>query len=377
MPIFKKNNVKKQAQEKTGERYTIMVVDDEPNILKELEGLLANDYDIIKANDGQEALDIIHGMENPDKISLIICDQRMPNLTGVDFFEYLVDEKIIPEAIRIILTGYLEIPVIIDAINKANIYQFILKPFNPLDLTLTIKRAIETYQLKKEMNRFIDPVTRLGNKEYLKEFIGRDIEMIRKDYESWPKDRENTLPPRSNLAFLLLDLDDFKLSPTVQGRQSIDDTLHKFGEVLKKNCQQSDIAIRWEREKLMIVCRFIESREANKIAEKLHRVIINHRSELENEREIPITCSIGFACYPFIPGCPQVIEWSEVIEIADKALAAARKTGHSGYVGIMATENTRSENLMERIRKNLKELLDKRVLEAFHSLPDDVSLAWE
>jgi two-component system cell cycle response regulator len=382
MAAFKKENLKKlQIPGKNpGKRHTIMLVDDEPSLLKELGKLLESEYKVITALNGQEALDIIKKMDNPDEISLIISDQRMPGLSGVELLERLVVENIIPDAIRIILTGYMDIPVIIDAVNKANIYKFILKPYEPEDFMLTIKRALEVYDLREENKKLslVDPLTGLGNKQYLQEFINRDIEKIKKDYENWHDDRTKPFPPRGNLAFLLLDLEEFKQANNIHNRKEIDKVLEQLGKMLKDHCRKSsDISVRWEGDKLVIVCRFIESTEAQKIAERLHQELLTQKIKLEADKDIELTCSIGFACYPFIPGNPTGIEWLEVIEIAGKALHAAREPGKCGCVGLMAVKDIKPGNLMTQIRENVKDLLDKGILKVLGCMPEGVSLVRE
>jgi response regulator RpfG family c-di-GMP phosphodiesterase len=133
-------------------KYTIMIVDDEEAQLKSIESLLSDEYNVITDRDGQDALEIIEKMEHPEELSLVISDQRMPGLTGIQLFERLV--HIIPDAIRIILAGYDDKDVILDAINKTKIYEFILKPFDPDDFKLRVKRAVETFdrQLEVETN---------------------------------------------------------------------------------------------------------------------------------------------------------------------------------------------------------------------------------
>jgi len=170
--------------------------------------MLSEDYHIITACDGQEALDMIVGMENPESISLIISDQRMPKLTGIELFEKLI--PILPRAIRIILTGFIDIPVIIDAINKIQIYQFIQKPFEPEELKLTVKNAIRAFERDKELEEYritlegrnkelekknkeleninkkleesslIDPLTGLRNRWFIQKYIHSDISEFRK-----------------------------------------------------------------------------------------------------------------------------------------------------------------------------------------------------
>ena len=383
MASFKKENLKKLQipGKNTGKIHTIMLVDDEPAILKELGKLLESEYNVITALNGQEALDIIQKMADPEEISLIISDQRMPpGISGVELLEHLVVKKIIPDAIRIILTGYMDIPVIIDAVNKANIYKFILKPYEPEDFMLTIKRALEVYDLREENKKLslVDPLTGLGNKQYLQEFIDRDIEKIKKDYENWHDDRTKPFPPRGNLAFLLLDLEEFKQANNIHNRKEIDKVLEQLGKILKEHCRKtSDLSVRWEREKILIVSRFIESTESQKIAKKLHQELLKQKIKLDPEKDIELTCSIGFACYPFIPEHPTEIEWLEVIEIADKALHAAKRSGNSGCVGLMAGNVNKPENLMTRIRENVKDLLDKGILKVLGCMPEGVSLVWE
>lgn len=383
MAKFKKLEYEKLHSngERIKEKHTIMLVDDEPVILKELKKFLEKEYSVITAQSGEEALDILN-RENTDEISLLISDQRMPGISGVEFFERLVEENIIPDAIRFILTGYIDIPLIVDAINKANIYKFILKPYNPDELMLTIKRALEVYDLRKENKKLSlkDPVTCLGNKNFLNEFLKRDIAKIHKDYENWQIDRGKLFPPRSNLAFLLLDLDDFKRENNIHNRKSLDNVLQQLGEILVQHCRKSDISVRWEEEKLLIVCRFIEITEAQKITERLHQELLQQKIKLaETQENINLTCSTGFACYPFIPAHPKALQWSEVVEIAGKALQAAKKSGQNGggCIGLMATEDTKPDNLMSRIRENIKDLLDKRVLQVLQCMPGNISPVWE
>ena len=179
MAFFDKNKLRKiKEREKTTKKPTIMLVDDETAHLMSMKYLLSDDYHIITAMDGQEAWNIIQNMKQPEEISLIISDQRMPNLTGIQLFEKLVSQ--LPNTIRIILTGFIDVPVILDAINKAKIHEFILKPFEPHDLLIRVKRAVEAFELTQKLKQSTKELER-ANKE-LEEFnltdelTGRKIE---------------------------------------------------------------------------------------------------------------------------------------------------------------------------------------------------------
>jgi two-component system sensor histidine kinase/response regulator len=149
-----------EREKRKQKSHTVMIVDDEPDQLKELEALL-EDYNVIPAHDGQEALDIIKRMDNPEEISLIISDQRMPNLTGVQLFEKLVDT--LPHTIRILFTGYKDIPVISDAAARVRIHQLYFKPFTTEALLHNVEdgikyfdRALEQENYKKELENKLD-----------------------------------------------------------------------------------------------------------------------------------------------------------------------------------------------------------------------------
>jgi PAS domain S-box-containing protein len=142
--------------------HTILIVDDEHSIRLMLERLLSPDYNVIKARDGQDALDIICDNPWPGQIHLILCDQRMSGMTGVDFLEKAM--SIIPDTIRILLTGHADMETIIEAINRSRIYEFISKPVERNNLLLTVKRALEAYDLKMNIIRRTHELTAANEK---------------------------------------------------------------------------------------------------------------------------------------------------------------------------------------------------------------------
>jgi len=136
-------------------KYTILCVDDEDQNLKALERTLRKDFNISTAESGMEGLDKLEKLD----IALIITDQRMPNMSGVEFLEKAID--LYPEVIRIILTGYTDVEDMIGAINTGRVYRYITKPWEPNDLRLTVKRAIESMELRIENKKLLENVIRL------------------------------------------------------------------------------------------------------------------------------------------------------------------------------------------------------------------------
>jgi len=123
---------------------SILIVDDEQHILNSINRTLRKEYNVILALDGQSALQILR----EQKIATIIADQRMPKLSGSDFLQKA--KLIRPNAVRIIITGYTDIKAIIQAVNEGSIYYYIEKPWEPEELKIIVKGAVERYQLIKE-----------------------------------------------------------------------------------------------------------------------------------------------------------------------------------------------------------------------------------
>lgn len=129
------------------QKHTILCVDDEIDNTEALERLFRKKFTVLKANSGKEALSILD--QNRDIISVIITDQRMPEMTGVEFLAQTIEKC--PDTIRILLTGYTDVESIIEAVNKGEIYRYLTKPWDPVDLLNTVEKAAELYSIKKEL----------------------------------------------------------------------------------------------------------------------------------------------------------------------------------------------------------------------------------
>jgi putative nucleotidyltransferase with HDIG domain len=137
-----------------------LFVDDEEYILRSIRRLLADeDIEVLTATSGEEGLGILR---SNDDVGLIVSDQRMPGLTGVDFLR--MARELAPQALRIMLTGYADITATIDAINKGGAYRYISKPWNDDELVMTIREALDHYRLTAE-NRRLSDIIRRQNEE--------------------------------------------------------------------------------------------------------------------------------------------------------------------------------------------------------------------
>ena len=125
-------------------KINILYVDDEMNNLVSFKATFRLKYNVFTATGGAEAIKLLE--EN--QIHIIITDQRMPGMTGVEFLESILEKH--PEPIRILLTGYADLNAVIDAVNKGKIFHYLSKPWNEEELDLTIQRAIDIYQKRQE-----------------------------------------------------------------------------------------------------------------------------------------------------------------------------------------------------------------------------------
>ena len=137
--------------------HTVLFVDDEVNILKALQRLLRmEDMHVLTASRANEALELLE--RNPTQV--VVSDQRMPEMSGVDFLAVVRERH--PDMVRMMLTGYTEMNVAVDAINRGEIYRLITKPWNDDELRATIRQAFDHADLKAEIKR-LNQVTREQN----------------------------------------------------------------------------------------------------------------------------------------------------------------------------------------------------------------------
>jgi response regulator RpfG family c-di-GMP phosphodiesterase len=136
----------------TDKELNILYIDDEVNNLTAFKANFRRYYQVYTAESAEEGKKIL----KEKKIHIIITDQRMPNLTGVEFLASILSEY--PDPIRILLTGYTDTETVIEAINKGQVYRYIMKPFNEAELKITLDNAFEVYHLREENKNLMEQV---------------------------------------------------------------------------------------------------------------------------------------------------------------------------------------------------------------------------
>lgn len=150
-----------EIQQTEHQTVSVLLVDDEENILRSIQRLLMDEehIDITTATSGEEALKLIPGLTN---LGLIVSDQRMPGMGGAQFLEKA--REINSDASRVILTGYADVTAAVDAINKGGAWRYLAKPWNDEELVRVIREGLERYRIIIE-NRRLNALVRKQNQE--------------------------------------------------------------------------------------------------------------------------------------------------------------------------------------------------------------------
>lgn len=139
------------------EKICVLYIDDEPNNLLAFQATFRRKYKVLTANSAAEGM----GVLTDENVHVIIADQRMPHSTGVEFFQVI--RKAHPNPVRMLLTGYTDAEAIVDAINEGEIYRYIKKPWDEIELDNAIKNAYEIYITRDKLNRKVEELQKMND----------------------------------------------------------------------------------------------------------------------------------------------------------------------------------------------------------------------
>jgi response regulator RpfG family c-di-GMP phosphodiesterase len=137
-------------------KINVLYIDDEVNNLTAFKATYRRIYNIYTAESAKEGRAIL----DLNDIEIILTDQRMPSVTGVEFLQSIIKDY--PDPIRILVTGYSDISAVIDAVNKGQIYRYVAKPWDNDDLKITIDKAFEIYSLRKKNKELTEDLIKVN-----------------------------------------------------------------------------------------------------------------------------------------------------------------------------------------------------------------------
>jgi diguanylate cyclase (GGDEF)-like protein len=225
-----------------------------------------------------------------------------------------------------------------------------------------------------------DALTGLRNRRFLVNAIGEDLELVDRYHEELESNPENALAqPQPDVLFLMFDLDGFKGVNDSQGHAAGDHVLLQVRDILEDSCRKSDTVIRWGGDEFLVIARHTDRGQAERLAERIRRNVENHLFDVGTDVPTKLTCSIGFAYYPFVSGQEVSFSWEQIVTIADRALYVAKKSGRNAWVGLHETAKTReldSFRLLQLVNEQLDELARRNHLRLETSLTSPEELVW-
>lgn len=130
-------------------RHTLLVVDDEPDVVQSVQDLLRRQFRVLGATRADDGLRLLREQQ----VHVVMSDQRMPGTSGVEFLAKVRAEQ--PDVVRLLFTGYADLKAVIDAINEGHVYRYITKPWDPAELEAVLRQAAEQYDLLAERKRLL------------------------------------------------------------------------------------------------------------------------------------------------------------------------------------------------------------------------------
>jgi diguanylate cyclase (GGDEF)-like protein len=323
-------------------------VDDEPYILNTLSSLLGGEFDVLTAESGEAAQEVFARRS----IDLVLTDQRMPRMTGVQLLEWVRQNH--PRTVRLLMTGFAELEEAVQAINRGQVFRYLFKPWHADELVQVLHQAAHTFTLERSHERLVEELRRL-NLELEQRVQQRTRELEEANHELMQKNKMleklaltdplTGLPNRramdrlaerelrrrdrypSALSLGLIDVDHFKRINEHYLLPGGDQVLVEMGKTLTASQRTVDLLGRIGGEEFLVVAPETNLAGAATLGERIRSSVEGHLF-VYKEAIIKVTVSIGFAVAE--AGVPA--DYDLMKHTAAAALAQAKVTGRNRCV---------------------------------------------
>lgn len=327
---------------------SLLVVDDEPYILPTLAALLAGEYDVTTA-DCVEAAQAVFARQSVD---LVLTDQKMPRQTGIQLLEWVRQHH--PRTVRLLMTGYAELEDAVDAINRGQVYHYLLKPWRTEELLQVLRNAAEKSMLERSNDQLLDELRQLNRDlekrvaertqaleqaKNLLEQRARELELLastdpltgvfnRRAIEDSARDelkRRSRYP--SALTIGLIDIDHFKDINTRYLLTGGDEVLKGLAYILSNSIREVVDSIgRIGGDEFLIIARQTNEDGAIRLAERIRATVADTDIRYENH-VIRISVSISFA----VADVGVAVDFDTMYKLAASAIKDAKDHGRNCF----------------------------------------------
>jgi diguanylate cyclase (GGDEF)-like protein len=335
----------------------IVCVDDEEGVLRVLRAQLGarfgHECQVLTARSGDEAIALFDELSRDgESIALVIADQIMPGMKGVELLE-IVDRRF-PATTKILLTGQAGLDAVIDAINRAHLNQYISKPWDETALLLGVENLLRQYRLTHENQQLIASLSAKNqallemNRELEAKIHERTHELAeantrlaqlavtdgltglynhRHFHERLTLEVERSQRSGLPLSLLMLDVDNFKQFNDTFGHPAGDEVLRQLARVLTDTRRANDVVARYGGEEFAVILVDTAKFTAAKVAERVRERIAAHDFSDAAQKAGKISVSLGVATFP-----EDGTDAEALVRSADTALYAAKRAGRNRVV---------------------------------------------
>jgi two-component system, cell cycle response regulator len=335
----------------------IVCVDDEEGVLRVLRAQLGarfgHECQVLTARSGDEAVALFDELSRDgEAIALVIADQIMPGMKGVELLE-IVDRRL-PATTKILLTGQAGLDAVVDAINRAHLNQYIAKPWDETALLLSVENLLRQYRLAHENQQLISSLSSKNqallemNRELEAKIHERTHELAeantrlaqlavtdgltglynhRHFHERLTLEVERSQRSGLPLSLLMLDVDNFKLFNDTHGHPAGDEVLRQLARVLTDTRRANDVVARYGGEEFAVILVDTAKFTAAKVAERVRERVAGHDFSDAAQKAGKISVSVGVATFP-----EDGTDAEGLVRSADTALYAAKRAGRNRVV---------------------------------------------
>ncbi len=335
----------------------ILLIDDEPENLRALERGLRNDFELKSFENGNDAMGYL-AANLKSEISVVVSDYRMPDMNGVELLQKV--GELDPLISKVMLTAYTEADQLLEAINRAQVFRYLQKPWNPDELLTTLKQAAERSQLKRQNAALVAELTQ-KNAELAKLNTNLESEVQRRTqelkalneklsqqaltdsltkvpnrrafFQRLSEEIDRSKRYRHSISVALFDVDHFKKFNDMEGHLYGDQALKTIAQTLSTQVRKTDMIARYGGEEFILMMPETGPDGGFEKCQRL-RAAIEALTLQGKQQEAFLTVSIGLACFPEHGASPE-----NLVEAADNALYQAKEQGRNRVVKFSPNES--------------------------------------